>query len=529
MTIIAIIPARGGSKGIPLKNIRLFNGKPLIAWTIEAALKSKSVDEVYVSTDSALIAEISEQFGAKVIRRPDELSNDKATSETALLDALEQLSKQRIESDLLVFLQCTAPFLTSADIDGTVEKLLIEKADSALAVVPFEHFLWQYNENHEAVGINHDGLYRKRRQDLAPQYLEAGSVYVMVTEKFKEAKTRFCGKTVLYEIDDPRRELEIDDASEFFMAERKLEWFKKSSDEQERYRIQAKQFERKLSNIKAVIFDFDGVFTDDSVYIDDQGKESVRCSRSDGYGIEQILNGTDLKLYVVSKETNNCVLERCKKLNLEVINGCNDKLSSIQQWLKLNGMDINEVLYCGNDLNDAALLGKVGLFCCPYNSAKEIIYRADYCSMTSGSNGFVREICDMIIAYKNRKPALKCNYKKGDHDIRPWGTWEVLQANSNECIKIIKILPEMRLSYQSHKFRKELWLIKTGEGLVTLDDHDFTVRYKDTVEIKCCQKHRIKNTSNTDILEIIEIQSGNSLYEDDIIRFEDDFGRSNLE
>lgn len=522
MNIVAVIPARGGSKGIPNKNIRIFNGKPLIATSIEAAISSKFVNKIYVSTDSKDIAKKSLEYGAEVLIRPSELANDIASSESALLNAIEQIEGKGDHIDLLVFLQCTAPFITSQDIDGTISKLIEDNADSALAVVPFNHFLWINDEN-GAKGINHDGKYRKRRQDLIPQYLETGSVYVVKVNKFKEEKTRFCGKTTLYEIDDSAREHEIDDASEFFVAEAKLEWLSKSKKEKENYRLRAKTLELEIPNIKALVLDFDGIFTDDSVYVDEFGKETVKCNRSDGMGIELLKNNSSIQILVISSETNSCVIKRCNKLNVNVINSCKSKLESVKYWSIMNNISLDEIMYCGNDLNDLPMVGKVGLFVCPASANVEIKRKADLILGSEGGKGFVREVTDMLLGF-NKFPK-KCFYKPSDTGLRPWGKWQILSCGYNECIKLITVNPSLRISYQSHNHRDELWFIKTGSALVTIDGKDTIVSHGESIYIEKTKKHRIKNLSESDILEIIEIQKGEFLEEADITRYEDDFGR----
>lgn len=207
--VIAIIPARGGSKGIPRKNIQEIGGKPLISHSIEAAKQSTHVNLVVVSTDDEEIARIAEKNGAEICWRPAEISGDSASSESALLHVLETY-----ECDLLVFLQCTAPLTTAEDIDGTIEALLNNDADTALAVAPFHYFLWDTNGE----GINHDKKVRKLRQERAPQYLETGSVYVMKTQGFLKRKHRFFGKTVLYEV-PAERVVEIDEPVDLEIAE----------------------------------------------------------------------------------------------------------------------------------------------------------------------------------------------------------------------------------------------------------------------------------------------------------------------
>ncbi len=219
MKVLAIIPARGGSKGIPGKNARLLAGKPLVARTIEHARQAGSTSRVVVSTDDPEIAAISKQYGAEVIWRPPEISGDKASSESALLHALDYLEKgEGYRPDLIVFLQCTSPLTLPEDIDGTVKTLLAEDADSALAVTPFHHFIWRRGEQGEATGINHDKRARQPRQQLDPQFLETGAVYVMKTEGFKKAKHRFFGKTAMY-VMPAERCLEIDEPADFIIAE----------------------------------------------------------------------------------------------------------------------------------------------------------------------------------------------------------------------------------------------------------------------------------------------------------------------
>lgn len=219
LEIICVIPARGGSKGIPRKNLYLLNGKPLVAYSIEEARKTRNINRVIVSTDDEEIAEVSRKYGAETIKRPVEISGDLDSSESALLHALKYLHEnEAYEPDILVLLQCTAPLTLSEDIDGTIEALVKNNADSALSVTPFHYFLWKYDENNNAIGINHDKNIRYLRQQQAPQFLETGSVYAMKTKGFREAKIRFYGKTVMYEIPKERC-LEIDEISDLKLIE----------------------------------------------------------------------------------------------------------------------------------------------------------------------------------------------------------------------------------------------------------------------------------------------------------------------
>ncbi len=211
MKTLAIIPARGGSKGIPGKNTRIINGKPLIAWMIEAAVNALTVDEVVVTTDDAYTRDIAISYQVGVVDRPPELATDTASSESALLHVLQVVKEQ---PEIIVYLQPTSPLTTSEDIDGVVHKLRDEEADSALSVAPFHYFLW----DEEANALNHDKSTRPRRQDCKPQFVETGGVYVMKTAGFMKAKHRFFGKTVVY-VCPSGIHMEIDEPHDLVVAE----------------------------------------------------------------------------------------------------------------------------------------------------------------------------------------------------------------------------------------------------------------------------------------------------------------------
>lgn len=214
MTILAIIPARGGSKGLPGKNIRHLAGKPLIAHTIEQAKRSRYVTRVMVTTDSHAIADIAKQFGAEVLIRPQAISGDTATSESALLHCLDELrATEGYEPDLVCFLQCTSPIRTEIDIDEAIEQLRRENADSLLTVSPSHRFLWR-NSPAGAVPINYDAAKRPRRQDMEPQYIENGSFYLFKPELLIRESNRLGGRIAFHVMSDAAAH-EIDSAYDF--------------------------------------------------------------------------------------------------------------------------------------------------------------------------------------------------------------------------------------------------------------------------------------------------------------------------
>lgn len=217
MTAIAIIPARGGSKGLPRKNVRQLGDKPLIAHSILDAKESKLIDKVYVSTDDAEIAEISRNYGAEIIHRPDDLAGDKASSESALIHAVSQIEKNGIYPELIIFLQCTSPIRTGTDIDNAITKLQKENADSLLSVSPSHRFLWE-EVNGVAKSINYDYRHRPRRQDMNPQYVENGSIYIFKPWVLKELNNRLGGKISIFVMSEVAS-WEIDSTIDFEIAE----------------------------------------------------------------------------------------------------------------------------------------------------------------------------------------------------------------------------------------------------------------------------------------------------------------------
>ena len=218
MNIIAIIPARGGSKGIIGKNLYPLLNKPLIVYSIEQALKASLVSKVIVSTDCNEIALVSIKAGASVIPRPQEISGDEASSEDALIHAINHLSGVGLSApDLIVFLQCTSPIRTSVDIDNAIKAIIAQGADSLLSVSLSHRFLWiELKEG--AKSVNYDFRQRPRRQDMSPQYLENGSIYIFKPKDLLKTRNRLGGKIALYKMDEAAA-IDIDSMQDMLLAE----------------------------------------------------------------------------------------------------------------------------------------------------------------------------------------------------------------------------------------------------------------------------------------------------------------------
>jgi len=210
INIIALIPARGGSKGIPGKNIKSFEGKPLIIHSIDYAKSSNLINTIYVSTDDDQIAHISKTAGSKIIKRPSSLATDTSSTESAIEHALNNID---ISPDIIILLQPTSPLRPLGSLNEIINKFIDEKYDSLLSLSPSNNFFW--NVNGDTASAEYDFLNRKRRQDInanEKKYFENGSIYVFTKDHFQSTNNRLGGKIGYvifpeeygYEIDDPK-------------------------------------------------------------------------------------------------------------------------------------------------------------------------------------------------------------------------------------------------------------------------------------------------------------------------------------
>jgi N-acylneuraminate cytidylyltransferase len=378
---IAIIPARGGSKGIPNKNLQTVGGITLLARTVSVCLKSDSITAVYVSTDSDEIAAVALKSGAQVIRRPADISGDTASSESALLHALNEIEKTSSLPSNVLFAQCTSPFISHTDIDGILQ--LLKDHDSALTVTPNHAFIWRRDNSGNAIGINHDSAIRLPRQQLDPEFKETGALYAMNIDQFRKSGHRFFGRIGMYEV-PVDRSMEIDDPEDLRLANT-LEIQEKGMPSRE-----------SLQSIKAIVFDFDGVMTDDQVYITETGQEMVMASRSDGMGISALRNA-GLKLLILSKERNPVVARRAEKLQIEVIQACDNKLEALTKWLSKNQLLLSQCAYVGNDINDLQCMQAVKLAIAPIDAHPQATQAAHWRLTRAGGKGAIRELSDAII------------------------------------------------------------------------------------------------------------------------------------
>ncbi|MEU3952138.1 cytidylyltransferase domain-containing protein [Streptomyces achromogenes] len=386
--VLAVIPARGGSKGVPAKNLAPVGGVPLVARAVRECRAARLVTDVVVSTDDQAIAAAAREAGAEVVLRPAAIAGDTATSEAAVrhaMDTHEALHGAAVDAVLLV--QCTSPFLLREDIDGVAAAVVEHGADTAVTVAPFHGFVWRDGDTEAegGTGVNHDKSYRPRRQDRPQDFLETGAAYAMDAAGFRTHGHRFFGRTELVRT-DPARVLEIDDPHDLARARALAPLF--DADRPGALPTAA--------DVDAVVLDFDGTQTDDRVLIDSEGREFVAVHRGDGLGVAA-LRRSGLKLLILSTEQNPVVAARARKLKIPVLHGVDRKDLALKQWCEEQGIAPERVLYVGNDVNDLPCFALVG-WPVAVASAHDVVRGAARAVTTvPGGDGAIREIASWIL------------------------------------------------------------------------------------------------------------------------------------
>ena len=200
MKVLSIIPARGGSKGIPMKNIIKINRKPLLNYSIQSSLNSKYITNTVVTTDNEKIANEAKRLNIDVVIRPKRLSTDKSQIEPAVEHVLHTLKRTRdFIPDIIVLLQNTSPLRTSKHVDGAIEIFLKKKYDSVISGYPAHEFLWRV-KNEKGIPVNYDPKNRPNRQQMHTEFLENGSIYITKYSAFMKSKCRVSGKIGIYEM-----------------------------------------------------------------------------------------------------------------------------------------------------------------------------------------------------------------------------------------------------------------------------------------------------------------------------------------
>lgn len=389
--VVAVIPARGGSKGVPRKNLQRVGGVPLVARAVDAARRCPAVDRVVVSTDDADIAAVAAEWGAEVVQRPADLSGDEASSESALVHALDELEARRVDVGIVAFLQATSPFIDVDALTAAVQLVRSRRRDSVFSAVETFGFLWEKGIGGAAEPVNHEIDVRPRRQDRDPHYLETGGFYVMRAAGFRAAHHRFFGSVGIAEV-APRSAIEIDTADELELARRLAPL------------IDSRSPRDAVITVDAVVTDFDGVHTDDTVQVDQDGVESVTVSRADGMGVS-LLRAAGIPFLILSTEANPVVAARARKLGVEVRQAASDKAAVLREWAQERGIALSRVAYLGNDVNDLGCLGLVGWPVAVPDAHPLVLSAARIVLDRPGGDGAVRDLAERVLAGRARTGA----------------------------------------------------------------------------------------------------------------------------
>ena len=396
--VLAIVPARGGSKSIPRKNIRLFAGHPLVAYSIAAGLKSSLVTRVIVSTDDPGIADIARQYGAQVpFLRPAELATDDASDLPVFKHALDWLSREEgYRPEIVVQLRPTSPVRPIDCVDRAVQVLLANpQADSVRGVVPSgqnPYKMWRINDDGRMTPLLRDSFhepYNMPRQALPATYWQTGHIDAIRTATILD-KGSMSGELILPLVLDQRYAVDIDTVRDWQRAEALL-----ASGEVEA--VRPGRAPRPLpSDVRLLVLDFDGVLTDNRVWVDRDGKEMVAAHRGDGWGLTR-LRESGIEAVVLSTETDPVVTARCRKLGLPVIQGAADKGAALAKLLEDRDIDPATVVYLGNDVNDLPCFPLVSCAVVVGDAHPAAAVQADRILKSPGGQGAVRELCDLLI------------------------------------------------------------------------------------------------------------------------------------
>lgn len=382
MSVIVFIPVRGGSKGIPGKNIRPFCGRPLVYWTVRAAQEAVAVDRVVVSTDSDRIAETVSGFGldkVSVFRRSEQTATDTASTESAMLEYLQAAGPD--PDDLFILVQATSPMLEGAQLDQAIAEYREGRYDSMLSCVRNKRFFW----SDEGKPLNYDYMHRPRRQEFAGMWMENGAFYISKATAVLKNGNRLSGKIGVFEMPE-YTSFEIDEPEDWIIMENLMR------------RHVLKPAAR--PDVRLFVSDVDGVLTDGGMYYSEKGDESKKFNTRDGMGF-QLIREAGIKTGIITSESTEMVTRRAKKLKIDYLQQAKrdgGKLSALQEMCGEMGISLDQVAYIGDDINCLAVLQAVGYKACPADAAAAVKAVPGIRIMQhKGGEGCVREWAEFIL------------------------------------------------------------------------------------------------------------------------------------
>lgn len=381
---IAFIPVRGGSKSIPLKNIKPLCGKPLVCWNIEALEACSEVDEVIVATDSDDIWKTVESQNYKkthLYRRSTQNASDTASTESVMLEYIDYAKLPK--DDIFMLVQATSPLTEAVHFSEALHTYEKGKYDSMLTCVRNYRFYW--NENGSS--MNYDYMNRPRRQNFSGMLMENGAFYINTVGNILSNGNRLGGKIGIYEMPEYTA-TEIDEPDDWMILEKLMRKYK------------SEFVNQKKPTIKLFITDIDGTLTDGGMYYSENGDELKKFNTRDGMGL-QILREAGIKTAIITSEDRHLNQRRAEKLKVDYIrqgkvNG--GKVVVAQEIAKEMGITLQEVAYIGDDVNCVELLSAVGLAACPADADDCVkAIPGIYVMTKKGGEGCVREFVDSLL------------------------------------------------------------------------------------------------------------------------------------
>jgi len=379
MSVIAFIPARGGSKSIPEKNIKSFCGKPLIFWNLQE-LQNSNTDKIVVATDSDKIKNVVNSFNfskVSVYDRSHENSQDISSSESVMLEYIDSVKLS--DSDTFMLVQATSPFTQKNHFNEGLE--LFEKHDSVLSCCESKRFSWR-----DGKPLNYDIYNRPRRQDFEGTLIENGAFYISSVSDIKKTKNRISGDIATYKMPEFTY-TEIDEPEDWIVAESLMK----------KFILKGKTPD--FSKIKIFLSDVDGVLTDAGMYYTENGDEFKKFCTYDGMGF-QLLQKTGVKVGILTTEDRELNRRRAKKLGLDFdFHGAKDKLQIVKDLCEKENVSLDEIAYIGDDVNCFELLSNAGVSACPMNAVSKIKYIPNIIQLQrNGGDGVVREFVELILS-----------------------------------------------------------------------------------------------------------------------------------
>ena len=376
---VAYIPVRGGSKSIPLKNIKPIAGRPLVWWAANAACGCDLIDKVYVTSDNEEIRAIVSAFGLpkiEVINRSKGTATDTASTESAMLEFA-----QKYHFDNIALVQATSPLITAEDLQKGFKIIENKEANSVLSVVRQYRFIWKETADGFAEPDNYNFFHRPLRQDFNGFLVENGAFYITSKESLLQSKCRISGNIKTIEMLQESY-IEIDEPVDWLIVEQLL-----------KRRLSADE----IPAIKLFLTDCDGTLTDGGMYYSVNGEELKKFNTRDAVGL-RILSEHGIKTGIITSENTDITIRRGEKIAVdEIIVAAQDKLASIRKLCEKYNIGLQNVAYVGDDLNDLEALANVGIGFCPADACEAVYAAARHVTKACGGAGAVREATEYVL------------------------------------------------------------------------------------------------------------------------------------